>query len=247
MAFACDTSRWRRTPEGYEAHRRFWQQLIVFLAHQENLDDEVWVKPDLRRLAAGDKLGFSVGLKTKEGKKLEPARFQVKVFSKKNPKAPILASTARESARPNEERGVFWKTDEAGEYWLEAEALDKNGKTITKQPARASFLVYEDDLEYRRPAADPDSLAKIAVKSDGKPHSGTEDEFARYLEELRYKPMPQGNPRPDTWPDWRRNPPSPAWTDQVETLTDSGVLYIFLLFVTLVCLEWVLRRRWGLV
>jgi hypothetical protein len=31
------------------------------------------------------------------------------------------------------------------------------------------------------------------------------------------------------------------------TLVESGVLFVFLGFVTLVCLEWVLRRRWGLV
>ena len=39
----------------------------------------------------------------------------------------------------------------------------------------------------------------------------------------------------------------PTGRDQFVTLAGSGILVSFVLFVTLLCLEWFLRRYWGLV
>ena len=48
-------------------------------------------------------------------------------------------------------------------------------------------------------------------------------------------PLAQARDRPTLWPDWRKT-------------TLSGFLVgLFLLFVSVLCLEWFLRRRWGLV
>jgi uncharacterized membrane protein len=244
LAFACDStwSSWRRTPETYKAHMRFWQQVVTYLAHQEEMEDTVWVRPDARRLAMGSKLGFSLGMRGKGDQKVENAKFQARVIGPQ--KAETVIPTVKEAG---EERGTFWKTDAPGEYRLEVTALDAGGKPLPNKTARARFLVYEDDVEYRRPAADPEALAKIANRSDGKAHLATEAEFARFLGDLQNQPLPQGNPRPEVWPDWKRNPSTSALDDQIATLWASGVLAVFLLFVTLVCLEWYLRRRWGLV
>jgi hypothetical protein len=125
--------------------------------------------------------------------------------------------------------------------------LDKKGQPITGKKAQARFLVYQDDMEIRNPAADPEFLDKLARRSDGEAHLGDEQQFAKFLQELRNKPLPQGSPKPDLWPDWKRNPKSRDLDDQVEALWTSGILACFLTFVAIVCAEWYLRRRWGLV
>ena len=57
----------------------------------------------------------------------------------------------------------------------------------------------------------------------------------------------QGKQKAKLWPDWRRHPPSRAAGDQFAALAGSGLLFCFMLFVALLCLEWFLRRLWGLV
>jgi uncharacterized protein HemY len=56
-----------------------------------------------------------------------------------------------------------------------------------------------------------------------------------FLGKLWNQPLPSGQQKVETWPDWRRN-------------SVSGFLVGFLfLFVAVLCLEWFLRRAWGLV
>jgi uncharacterized membrane protein len=245
LAFACDTTApcWMRTPEAFQARKRFWQQVVVWLAHQENVADSVWVKPDARRVAVGGKLGFRVGLRGKDDKKVREARFRVKVIGPGKAESPVQTA----GASGKEQYGTFWKTNQPGEYRLEAVALDKDNKPVKGQKASVRFLVYEDDMEYRRPAANPETLDKIARRSDGQMRPATEENFARFLEELQKKPLPQGVGRAELWPDWKQTPPSRALEDQLATLWGSGVLVCLLLFLMLLCLEWFFRRRWGLV
>src|SRR5439155_18982350 len=139
--------------------------------------------------------------------------------------------TAREGEN---ERGHFWKTEQPGEYQLVARGWykDENGKEVSGgEPARTRFLIYQDDSELMRRAADHDFLAKLANAGGGKFHPA--EELPHFLQELQKAPLPQGSPKANVWPDWRRH-------------TLSGFLVIFfLLFVGLLSMEWFLRRRWG--
>jgi hypothetical protein len=245
LAFACDSTWncWRRTPEMVKFHKRFWQKIIVWLAHQENMPDSIRLEPEQRRVAAGNKLDFRVGLRGKDDRKVKNPRFRVKVI------APDKTETIVPAAgKPGEDqRGTFLKTDLPGEYQMEAVTLDKKNKVIPGKKAVARFLVYDDDAEMRRPAANPEALEKIARKSEGRHKPASEENFAEFLEQLRKKPLPQAKAKIELWPDWKRNPPSRTFDDQLTTLWSSGLLLCFLLFVSLVCLEWFLRRRWGMV
>src|SRR5262249_14321523 len=86
LAFAANTTyRWTifglpDTTEGLDIHARFWKQTVIWLAQQENSEGSVWVKPDFRRLPAGGKESFSVGVKGKTGMELKGGRFEVKIF-----------------------------------------------------------------------------------------------------------------------------------------------------------------------
>src|SRR5258707_553926 len=81
LAFAGDTTHlWRRTPEGVASHARFWKQIVLWLAHQEERKGNVVIKPDTRRLAAGGKLGFAVDLRGKGDSEAKEKHFDVKVI-----------------------------------------------------------------------------------------------------------------------------------------------------------------------
>jgi uncharacterized membrane protein len=230
LAFGGDTTfRWMTEEQGVRAHDRFWKQVVLWLAKQEQIEGSVWVKPDTRRLAAGSKLGFTVGVRGKGGVDLKDGQFVVHVQGPKNAEA--LVPTAREK---DEERGTFWKTDAAGEYHVvvKGKAKDTDGQEVTGEAA-ARFLVYQDDAEMVRRAADHDFLKKLASTGGGaflRP-----EELQGYLEKLRSQPLAEDRPKLNAWPEWRRN-----------TLSNFLVAY-FLLFVALLSLEWFLRRRWGLV
>jgi uncharacterized membrane protein len=235
LAFAADTTwRWQRlgqpkSSEGLDAHARFWKQLVLWLAKQDEATGSVWIKPDLRRLGTGSKLGFSVGLRGTGGVAIPDGQFEVVAIDPL--KAESKVPTANEK---NVERGNFWKTDAPGEYRLvvRGRGKDVDGKEIRGE-ASARFLVYQDDSELLRRAADHDFLSKLAAAGGG--------EFARaqdlpnLLEKLRQAPSTDQTPKLNVWPDWRRT-------------NLSGFLPgLLVVFVTVLCLEWVLRRLWGLV
>jgi uncharacterized membrane protein len=242
LAFGADTTwMWRRNAEGIDAHARFWKQLVLWLAKQEEAEGNVWVKPDARRLPAGGKLGFSVGLRGKGGVELKDAQFEVTVTGPNKVETPV--PTSREQY---DERGTFWKTDLPGEYRVvvRGRGKDMDGTEATGE-ASARFLIYQDDAEMVRQAADHDFLTKLAHAGGGR--FAKAEDLSSFLEELRSMPLPQARPKAKLWPDWRRSPTTNSARDQLVALSASGTLACFVLFLLVLCLEWLLRRTWGLV
>jgi hypothetical protein len=242
MAFAGDTTwLWTtyglpKTTEGVDLHAKFWRQMVLWLAHQEDTGTSVVVRPDVRRVPAGGRVGFQVGLKGKTGVELTDAKFgengdgTVEVLGPDGkPLRPVLTSKAGD-----EQRGSFWQTDRPGEYTLVAKAIGKDvdGQEV-KGEDRARFLVYQDDTELLRPAADHDFLRKLSAAGNGRFLKG--EELSDFLKELKATPLPQNRPKLRLWPEWRRTAP------------DAFPPALLLLFVALIGLEWGLRRWWGLV
>jgi uncharacterized membrane protein len=230
LAFGGDsTFYWRTDEQGVRAHARFWKQLVLWLAKQEEVEGSVWVKPDTRRLAAGGKLGFTVGVRGKGGLDLKDGRFEVHVLGPKDVNTPV--PTAHDK---DEERGTFWKTDAPGEYRLvvTGKAKDADGQEVAGE-ATARFLVYQDDAEMVRRAADHDFLKRLASTGGGE--FLRPEELEGYLEKLGSQPIVENRPKTNTWPDWK------------QTRTSGFLGTYLLLFVGLLSLEWFLRRRWGLV
>jgi uncharacterized membrane protein len=236
MAFGGDTTwRWQmlgqpKSSEGIQAHARFWRHVVLWLAHQDETEGTVWIKPDKRRLDAGEKLAFAVGLRGKGGVEAPEAHFDVTVVDPKGNES--LVPTARE---PNGERGTFWKTDLPGEYRLvvRGRGKDADGQIIPEGQASARFLVYQSDTEMVRRAADHEFLAKLANSGGGKFHKA--EDLLVFLKDLANQPSAQAKPKTDLWPDWRRS-----------SLSGFRVSFL-LLFTGLLCLEWFFRRYWGMV
>lgn len=230
LAFGGDTThRWTRDADGLYSHHRFWKQLVLWLAKQEESEGSAWIKLDTRRLAAGSQVGFAVGLRGKGGVDLENAKFEVKVVGPENTE--VSAPTARDRT---EERGTFWKTDSPGEYrmMVKATGKDADGQEVNGE-ATARFLVYEDTAETTIRRANPEFLKALAREGGGQFHRP--DQLKEFLQELARQPLPQLRPKAALWPEWRSNDLS------------GFLVVLFLLFVAVICLEWFLRRRWGLV
>jgi uncharacterized membrane protein len=244
LAFAGDTT-WRwHGPKTLKQHHRFWRQVVFWLAKRDKTDGNVQITPRARRIAAGDKLDFGVKLRGKGGMEIDKdAHFEVTVIDPQ--KVETKVPTARESG---EERGTFWKSDLPGEYVIRARGwgTDVDGKPLEGlEPAEVRFMVYQDEAEMARQGADHEFLTKLANAGGGRFHSP--EELIPFLKELGATPLPQNRLKAKLWPDWRRMPSSRSGSDQWSALASSGILVCFVLFVTLLCLEWFLRRYWGLV
>ena len=98
-----------------------------------------------------------------------------------------------------------------------------------------------------RPGADHELLAKVASASGGRFALADERKLAGLLEEVISERDPSSQGKVEHWPDWRRNPASDSVADQISALWNSTALPCFLAFTSLLCMEWYLRRRWGLV
>ena len=121
-----------------------------------------------------------------------------------------------------------------------------DGKALANlAPAKARFVIYQDDAEMTRQAADHDFLAKLASAGGGRFHQA--EDLRTFLKDLASMPLPQGKQKAKLWPDWRRHPADRSAAAQLAALASSGILPCFLVFVFLLGLEWLLRRLWGLV
>jgi uncharacterized membrane protein len=236
MVFGGDTTwrAWRRDPVAVQAYQRFWKQVMLWLAHQEDVGHAIRVTPDTRRLASGNTLGFSIEMVGK--KEPKDVRFQVKVIAPDKREIELTPTTEDGKARAK-----FWNTDQPGEYRIVASVPG------TKDTGEAKFLCYAEDLENLYPAADFDHLRKLAQAGGGKFHVADERMFLQFLDDVKAKRAESARQHTQFWPDWRRAPSSTSPGDQLTVLWNSTALPCFLLFCAFLCLEWYLRRRWGMV
>jgi prepilin-type processing-associated H-X9-DG protein len=219
LAFAGDST-WHWWMEGQEAaHKRFWRQVVLWLARKdESNEGQVWVKLDQRRYAPGSRVEFSAGAKSAEGEPILDGAFDAEVVLPDGKRTPI---TLRKQGE--EMRGAFLDARGAGDYTVVVKA--KRGAELLGS-SQARFLVFEQDLELNNPAADVGALESLAAMTEGK--SLAPEQLPSLLEEIK-----AGSKSLE------------IETQSKETLWDRWPF--FLVFVSILALEWVLRKRWGLV
>jgi len=222
IAFAGDTT-WHWWMEGYDSqHKRFWRQVVLWLARKdETTDGNVWIKLAQRRFGPREPVAFSVGAQSPQGDSVADAQFTAEVTfpdgSKKN--LPL----ARQGDKTT---GMFDDTLAAGDYTLTITARHAGTELGT---TKARFLVYQQDLELDSAAADPTLLASLsAMTKDVGGQSLAPEELPTLLARIQQKPLDV----------------------EVETLvkhTPWDTWPFFLLFVSVINAEWYLRKKWGLV
>ncbi|HEX7450581.1 MAG TPA: glutamine amidotransferase [Pirellulales bacterium] len=222
LAFAGDTT-WRWWMRGHEAeHRRFWRQVILWLARKdESTEGRVWIKLEQRRYGPGARVEFTAGAQDAQSQPLADARLEAEVLLPDGKRSNVRLR--RDPAVPGEMSGTFLETQPVGDYTLVVTATHDAQAIGT---ARARFLVFEQDLELSNPAADVGTLESLAESTSGK--RVAPEQLPALLAELK------------------------AGTKELEVETQSkDTLWdtwpFFLSFTALLVLEWFLRKRWGLV
>ena len=254
LAFAAyDTYMWERlgqpkTRQGVELHNRFWKQCVLWLAHQEEDEGQVYARPEFRRLAVGGDQTIRVGLKAPNGGDDPNAELDVRILPPGQDKPEDEEKAARQTVLKETKDGqvrskVLFKPPAPGEYIVVVTSpmKDKDGKPMIgpdgkpqKYRGTARFLAFPDvSDEMMRVAADPGFFEKPAGVSGGK--ALRLEDLPGFLKELKGQPLETIKPKPRYLPDWRRNHSKgflPGW---------------LALFVALLGVEWGLRRYWGMV
>jgi uncharacterized membrane protein len=221
-AFAVDST-WHWQMEGFgEVHRRFWRQLVLWLAKKdETAGERVWVRLDQRRYQQGSRVDFTLGAEDTQGGVLENADFNIEV---QRPDG--TSETVRAARRGKEWTGSFSETTAPGDYRIAASARH-SGESVGSATAR--FSVSDQDVELDQPAAEPmllSSLAKLTAEAGGQ--GLAPEELPDLLERLKS--------RADEFEE-----------EVVETITLWDRWPTLIAFVGLLSTEWFLRKRWGLV
>jgi len=219
VAWAGDST-WRWALGGQKAaQQRFWRQLVLWLAHKEQAGEgEVWVELDPRRYDPGRRVEFTCGARSPQGDNVTDATWSAEITLPDGTKRAIRLGRDHE-----QQRGAFAETNLPGDYKLTVTAT-RDGETLGT--AQARFLVFEQDLELDNPVADPALLESLAAMTEGE--SLPPEQLSDLLDRLRRQPPRLEIERQtkqalvDTWP-------------------------FFGALVGLLCGEWFLRKRWGLV
>jgi len=221
LAFGGDTTnQWRRTEKGLTLFERFWRRVAVWLARQEDAEGGPWVRPDARRIPVRADLGFQCGVRAKGGGEVPGAKIEAEVVTPAGVKIKVPLSRGKD-----ETRGLFQATQAPGVYRV---AVRSEGVEATSR-----VIVFDEDVEMTRPAADPAFLAKLASAGGG--DAMKIDGLNAFLARLAEQPVSAVESRRVTRPEWRTEEP-------------SGFLAAFLaVFCLVLCLEWALRRMWGMV
>ncbi len=222
LAFAGDST-WRWYLEGFDKeHKRFWRQVILWLAKKDDTEDQkVFVKLGQRRFPPAAKIDFSVGARSAEGEVVPDASYTATLVAQDGTKRPIPLSRQGEQSI-----GTLRDLIEPGDYTIQVSA-SKGGTALGESKAR--FAVFELDLEMENAAARPElmaSLAKITSASGGE--AIAPEELPSLLKRIKEQPRDREVATETKFTPWDSPP-------------------FFLLTVGLLCGEWYLRKRWGLV
>ena len=222
MAFAGDTTwRWGRPKQGdFGALSRFWRQMILWLAHQENNQDQaVWVETDRRNMSPNDAAQLTFGARDAQKQSIQEATFTVKVI---DPDGESSAVQPRKTDTGNE--SDFRNSVKPGDYWVRVEArtgADMLGEAWTR------FIVDSRDMELDNPAADLTLLRDIAKLSGGR--SLTPEQLVEQVEQ------------------WAKDRFPSLEVERIETTTLWDNWWFLIAFVGLMTAEWTIRKRAGLV
>jgi Putative glutamine amidotransferase len=218
-AFAGDTTYlWCTVGDKAELHQRFWRQMILWLAKKEaDTDQPVWVQVQPRNYVPGTPVTLTFGARAADGSELPDAEFQVEVVAPDGEKSTV---TPRKSA--NEHSAEFTKSTLPGDYWVRVSA--RHGGQSLGFDGFTRFIVDARDLELDYPSADYEFLKQLSAITGGV--SLKPEDVDGLLDRLK-------NAKTDV--------------TRVQSITLWDNWWLLLVFVSLMTVEWFLRKKRGLV
>ena len=219
LAFAADST-WQWPMQGaLDQHRRFWRQLVLWLARQDDAEkDSLWLRLAQRRLSPGSTLEFDTGLTKPDGSAVTDVALAAEVISPEGAARPIRVGKRGETFA-----GSIADFAEPGDWRLSVRATRPDGSVVERS---ARFTIFRQDLELANPRANPLLMRQLAEATPGGVR--TPEELGDILEEIGSRPSTF-----ETLEQWSYTP----W--------DKWPL--FLLLAAFLCGEWFLRKRFGLV
>jgi len=223
LAMAGDST-WRWWTHGHkDAHKRFWRQVVLWLAQKEELTRrDVWIDLAQRRYPLKFPISFTMGARDESGDPIAGLTYEAAVVLPSGSRETVRISSTAEGAQ-----GDFEHTALVGQYTLEVIARRAEAEVGR---AKAPFLVVDRDIELDSPAANPEQLQTMAELTTGKRIAPPE--LVPLLERLADSPPELQLEVQTRWQ--LADGPIDAW------LT-------LLLFATFLGTEWYLRKKWGLV
>lgn len=223
LAFAGDsTYRWRLA--GFvEEHKRFWRQIVLWLAKMEDaMEGDCWIVMDNVRLFPGETAAFRVFMKSTKGEEILNFKAEATIVKPDGSEENIVL--VDEDGIPT---GSFRSTEQSGDYKIRVDAVFNDNQTETiSRTANARFMVYESNLELDNPIAYPKLLDSISELSGGR--SIAPEQLPSLIEELYEKS-----------------------NELIETRETKKTLYddwfVLFAFIIVLGIEWFLRKRLGLV
>jgi uncharacterized membrane protein len=227
LAFAGDST-WQWWRQGQSAlHRRFWRQVVLWLARRDDLTrHDVWIDLPQRRFAVGSRVSFTTGARTAIGDVITDAVLSASLASPDGQSAPL-----RLSRQGSDHVGTLERIAQPGSYQINVTAADAAGQPLGQ--ATAHFEVMDQDVEFANPAADPDQMARLAdLTRDSGGRAVASEQLAALLKEIKQSPPELVEEVLTKW-------------QLADTWWDAWLVLSCL--AGLLTAEWFLRKRWGLV
>ena len=157
LTFAADST-WRWAMQGAaEAHRRFWRQMVLWLARRDDADGEtLWLKLARRRIAVGSPLVFDAGITRPEGTLVDELPLSAVVIAPGGQSRPVRLLRKGEAFT-----GTVSGCVEPGDWRV----VVRSGPGKDERSAR--FTVYRQDLELANPQANSLLMRQIAAATAG--------------------------------------------------------------------------------
>lgn len=226
LAFAGESS-YRWWMQGHKTeHRRFWRQVVLWLAKRDDLDqNDVWMKLAQRRFNPGADVTFMAGAKSATGEPLRDVTYQAALVKDDGSRQPIQLTKDGDVMN-----GRISEVTLPGDYLVEV-SVARQGQPLGS--TRATFQVLDRDIELSNSAAGHEQMARLAAL--------TKESGGQTL-------------APEQLPDLLRDLKQRREELQIEVQTkwqlgDTALdAWLFVLAVVgLLTAEWVLRKRWGMV
>jgi hypothetical protein len=203
-----------------EEHRRFWRQLVLWLARKDDAEaDSLWLRLAQRRISPGSPLEFDAGIMGPEGQPRVDVPLEAAVISPAGQSRPVRMVKAGETFS-----GTVSAGDDPGDWTLVVRGRLPGVAEPLERSAR--FTVFRQDLELANPRANPLLMRQLAETTTGGVR--LPEELPGIFEEItarpaEYESREQWSFTPwDTWP-------------------------MLLLLAGCLTAEWYLRKKWGLV
>ena len=177
LTFAADST-WRWAMQGAaEAHRRFWRQLVLWLARRDDADGEtLWLRLARRRISVGSPLVFDTGMTRADGTLVEEIPLSVDVVNPAGRSLPLRLVRKGESFT-----GTVAGCAEPGDW----KVVVRSEEAAEVQSAR--FTVYRQDLELANPRANGLLMSQIASVTAG--GARLPEELPAIFDELVERPI----------------------------------------------------------